>query len=218
MRLEDEFNPELPPPELLANVGETVLDVVDVETATRARVVTVWLTVLPSLTATTVDVTCWLWLMTDSDKTTREESDRVETIFREISLSVEDPDADGSEEGDDVICDRGFVCDDPCDGSIVSDDCVGGIVEEPELTAVAEEGIVDGAADGAAFVEAAALLAGGVLDVGLEELGIIPVPIGTFCCRLWRAISMWLVPRARGSTAVSSKSCEKIKESNMSRF
>ena len=85
MRLDDASNPELPPPpELLAKVAATVLDVVDVDTATRARVVTVWLTVLPSLTVTIVDVTCWLLLTTDSDKTIREESDRVETTLREV--------------------------------------------------------------------------------------------------------------------------------------
>ena len=95
-----------------------------------------------------------------------------------------------------MVWDWGSVGNGCCDESTVSDDCVGRTVEESGLTNSAEEGSVDvaadgaadgaaeGAAEGTAFVEAAALLAAGVLDVGLGGLGVTPVPIGTFCCRL----------------------------------
>ena len=140
-------------------------DEVDVET-TSASVVTVLLVVLPSLTVTIVDVSLWLLLIVDLVNTTREESDRVEITSRDVTLSLEDLDADVLGERDDVICDGRFEGEVTGDETMLSDAGVPGGAEESEAMTSVDEETVDEAADGAAFVETAVELAAGGPDVG----------------------------------------------------
>lgn len=105
VRFVDELSPELF--ELLlspTNPGAAVEVEVEVETATRAPVVTTWLKVLLPLVVTTVVTTCWVLLRTDLDAKTTEESDRVDIIFREDLLSVDDLVVDVIDEADDGLC------------------------------------------------------------------------------------------------------------------
>ena len=140
-------------------------DEVEVE-STSVSVITVLLVVLPSLTVTIVDVSLWLLLIVDLVNTTREESDRVGITSKDVTLSVEDFGSNILEERDDVICDGEFEVEVTGDGTVISDAGVPEGAEESEAMISTDEDAVYGAADGAAFVEAAVELAVDGPDVG----------------------------------------------------
>ena len=91
-------------------------------------------------------------------------SDRVDIMSREDSLSLEDLEVDASDDGDEVVCDRVFVCAGDFDEITESGLCVVCTWVEPDdLTPGAVVGFVEAVA---ALVEVAALLIVGDLDVG----------------------------------------------------
>lgn len=118
-------------------------------------------------------------------------------------LTLEGLDLDVSDDGDDVVCDRISDCDDDCDEMTKFEVGEADTWVEVVSTPGAVEGVVEAAAT---LVEAAAVLADCDVDTGWVELGVTPVPIGTLFCRLCRAISMWFVASAKGSTVMRQRS------------